>query len=156
MGPPDDEPIGLHLARTSKAVSRAFDDVLVAAGGSLPMWLILVSLKAQAHGAQRRLAEAVGIEGPTLTHHLNKMEALGLVTRRRDPDNRRVHQVELTSKGETMFTTLLEHVVAFDSRLREGFSDRDLAQLRRLLDRLDANVERRPALKRPGARRAAP
>ena len=30
---------------------------------------------------QRQLAEAVGIEGPTLTHHLNRMEAAGLANR---------------------------------------------------------------------------
>src|ERR1700726_4966703 len=96
-------PIGLQLARSAKAVSRAFDDALAEAGGSLPVWLILVSLKGQAHGAQRQLAEAVGIEGPTLTHHLNRMENAGLVTRRRDPANRRVHQVELTDAGEAAF-----------------------------------------------------
>ena len=42
------------------------------------MWLVLVSLKRQRHGAQRELADAVGIEGPTLTHHLNRMETAGL------------------------------------------------------------------------------
>ena len=140
MGPPKVEPIGLHLARTAKAVSRAFDAALAEAGGSLPVWLILVSLKAEAHSAQRQLAEAVGIEGPTLTHHLNKMETAGLVTRRRDPGNRRVHRVGLTDAGDAMFAALVRHVAAFDARLREGFSDRDLAQLRRLLDRLTINV----------------
>ena len=75
MGKRDDEPIGLLLSRTAKAVSRAFDDALTQAGGSLPDWLVLVSLEGQAHGAQRELADAVGIEGPTLTHHLNRMEA---------------------------------------------------------------------------------
>jgi MarR family transcriptional regulator for hemolysin len=84
--------LGLHLARTAKAASRAFDDALAAAGGSLPQWLILVELKGRTHGTQRTIAQAVGVEGPTLTHHLNKMEAAGLVTRHRDPDNRRVHQ----------------------------------------------------------------
>ncbi|HKF92438.1 MAG TPA: MarR family winged helix-turn-helix transcriptional regulator, partial [Acidimicrobiia bacterium] len=100
MARPDAEPIGLLLTRTAKVVSRAFDESLAEAGGSLPTWLVLVSLKAQAHGAQRELAEAVGVEGPTLTHHLNRMEADGLVTRHRDPDNRRVHRVELTDDGE--------------------------------------------------------
>jgi MarR family transcriptional regulator for hemolysin len=33
---PSQPPIGLLLARTAKAVSRAFDDALTAAGGSLP------------------------------------------------------------------------------------------------------------------------
>ena len=140
MPPPEDEPIGLHLARVAKSVSRAFDVALASAGGSLPVWLILVSLKGEAHGTQRRLAGAVGIEGPTLTHHLNKMEAAGLVTRRRDPDNRRVHQVELTSEGDALFVSLLDHVVAFDARLREGFDAGELGHLRRLLDRLAANT----------------
>ena len=121
-------------------MSRAFDDALAEAGGSLPVWLILVSLKGQAHGAQRQLAEAVGIEGPTLTHHLNRMENAGLVTRRRDPANRRVHQVELTDAGEAAFLAMLNKVIAFDQRLRQGLGERDLAQLRRLLDRLAANA----------------
>src|ERR1700737_4792305 len=98
MGPPTTEPIGLQVSRTAKVLSRAFDDALVEVGGSLPVWLILVSLKAQRHCMQRQLAEAVGIEGPTLTHHLNRMEAAGLVTRRRDSENRRIHRVELTDE----------------------------------------------------------
>jgi MarR family transcriptional regulator, transcriptional regulator for hemolysin len=133
-------PIGLQLVRTARTVSRAFDDALAAAGGSLPQWLILVSLKGRVHGAQRTLAEAVGVEGPTLTHHLNKMENAGLVTRRRDPDNRRVHQVELTAAGEQLFFTLLDEVSAFDARLRSGFTERELGHLRRLLDQLAINV----------------
>jgi MarR family transcriptional regulator for hemolysin len=134
------EPIGLQVARTAKVLSRAFDEALAAAGGSLPTWLVLVSLKGRAHGAQRELAEAVGIEGPTLTHHLNRMEAAGLVTRRRDPANRRVHRVELTPDGEAAFFGLLQHVVAFDQRLRAGFTDDEITVLRGLLDRLRANV----------------
>jgi len=140
VGPPDAEPIGLLLTRTAKVVSRSFDDALTEAGGSLPTWLVLVSLKGQEHGAQRELAEAVGIEGPTLTHHLNRMEADGLVTRRRDPDNRRVHRVKLTDAGEAAFRRLLQTVAAFDARLRAGFSDRELTELRGLLERLPTNV----------------
>jgi MarR family transcriptional regulator for hemolysin len=140
VGPPDPEPVGLHLTRVARTVSRAFDAALGEAGGSLPVWLILVSLKAQAHGAQREIADAIGIEGATLTHHLNRMETVGLVTRRRDPTNRRVHQVELTAAGEKLFFSLLQRVVAFDEQLRAGFSERDLNHLRRLLDGMAANA----------------
>jgi MarR family transcriptional regulator for hemolysin len=72
------------------------------------------------------------------------MEAAGLVTRRRDPENRRVHRVELTDDGRTMFFRLLDTVVAFDERLRAGFSDAELAALRDLLDRLVVNVTNVP------------
>jgi DNA-binding HxlR family transcriptional regulator len=83
--------------------SRAFDATLAAAGGSQPVWLILVSLKTRQLVNQRELAQAVGIQGATLTHHLNATEADGLPTRQRDPANRRVHQVHLTERRETLF-----------------------------------------------------
>jgi len=140
MDEPTTEPIGLQLTRTAKAVSRAFDDALAEVGGSLPTWLVLVSLKSRRHGAQRELAAAVGIEGPTLTHHLNRMEASGLVTRRRDPANRRVHRVELTEAGDATFARLLGAVVGFDERLRRGFTESELATLRDSLERLRTNA----------------
>jgi MarR family transcriptional regulator for hemolysin len=140
MKPPDVEPIGIQTARTAKVLNRAFDEALVAAGGSLALWLVLVSLKGPRFGTQRELAEAIGVEGPTLTHHLNKMEANGLVTRRRDPANRRQHLVELTPEGDATFFRLLDAVAAFDERLRTGFSDDELATLRELLTRLRTNA----------------
>jgi MarR family transcriptional regulator, transcriptional regulator for hemolysin len=134
------EPIGLHLTRAARVVSRAFDDALGAAGGSLPIWLVLISLKAQRLPNQRQIAASIGIQGATLTHHLNAMEADGLVTRRRDPTNRRVHVVELTEAGEALFLRLRNAAVAFDRQLRAGFNEEELASFTRVLDRLQANV----------------
>jgi MarR family transcriptional regulator for hemolysin len=143
-GPPAAEPVGLELTRTAKVVSRAFDDTLRAAGGSLPVWLVLVSVKGGRHGAQRGIADAIGVEGPTVTHHLNRLETSGLVTRTRDPQNRRTHRVRLTAAGEAAFFELLGVVRAFDERLTAGLSERDLSTLRRLLGRLRANADTSP------------
>ena len=140
MPKPERPPIGLQLARAAKSVSRAFDDALAEAGGSLPVWLVLISLKSRPLGNQRELADAVGIREATLTHHLNAMDAQGLVTRRRDPANRRVHLVELTDAGEALFLRLRDAAVAFDQRLRRGLTDRDTADLEGLLLRLERNV----------------
>ncbi len=138
--PPAIEPIGLFVTRRARTLSRVFDDALAEAGGTLPTWLVLASVKGARHGMQRTLAADVGIEGATLTHHLTRMEAGGLVTRARDPQNRRAQLVELTEAGETEFRTLLSRVQTFDRRLRAGFSDHELATLRSLLDRLVGNA----------------
>jgi MarR family transcriptional regulator, transcriptional regulator for hemolysin len=138
-------PIGLQLTRVSKTVSRAFDDALAAAGGSVPVWLVLLSIKTQNAANQRELAAAVGIQEATLTHHLNAMAAQGLLTRERDPANRRVHQVRLTEAGESAFLRLRDAAVGFDERLRAGLSDTEVADLDWLLGRLADNVARWPA-----------
>jgi MarR family transcriptional regulator, transcriptional regulator for hemolysin len=137
---PSRPPIGLHLARTAKSVSRAFDDALAEAGGSVPVWLVLISLKTQQVRNQRELAEAVGIREATLTHHLNAMDEQGLITRRRDPANRRVHLVELTEAGEAAFQRMRGAATAFDQQLRAGLSGDEVSQLEALLGRLAANV----------------
>jgi MarR family transcriptional regulator for hemolysin len=107
------------------------------------VWLVLLNLKIRPDANQRRLAEAVGVTEATLTHHLNAMETAGLVTRQRDPDNRRIHLVELTDAGEAAFLRLREAAIAFDRKLRRGVSADDAAALEEMLGRLATNVDDR-------------
>ncbi len=140
MPRPTQTPIGMELAGVARDVGRAFDAALARAGGSRPMWLVLLSLKSRPTANQRELAAAVGIQDATLTHHLNGMEADGLLTRRRDPANRRVHLVELTEAGDAAFRRLRTVAQHYDTRLRTGFSDSELETLRGLLGKLRDNV----------------
>jgi MarR family transcriptional regulator for hemolysin len=137
-------PIGLRLSQAARAASRAFDGALAEVGGTLPTWLILLNLKIGKPGNQRELAAALGIREATVTHHLNAMEARGLIRRRRDAANRRIHVVELTEAGEASFLRLQQVAIAFDARLRAGLADADLDHLGDLLGdllgQLAANV----------------
>ena len=121
-------------------IGRSFDDALTAAGGSLPVWLVLLNLKTRQTANQRELAEAVGVREATLTHHLNAMETEGLLTRQRSQTNRRIHVVELTAAGEDAFLRLRDAALAFDRRLRRGLDAQEITMLDGLLNRLEANV----------------
>src|SRR5216684_6574948 len=139
---PDGPPVGLQLALTSKAVSRAFNAALAEAGGSVPVWLMLSSLKSKERRTQLDLARAVGIEGPTLTRHLDGLEENGIVRRVRDGNDRRAVRVELTDEGERLFQTLRQAVIAFNRALTDGVADDELERLRTALARLEQNVRR--------------
>lgn len=137
---PDGPPLGLLLATTSKAVGRAFNDVLGESGGSIPIWLILNALKMEPRRTQQDLARAVGIEGATLTRHLDGIEQAGLVKRQRGTPDRRTIQVELTQAGDSLHARLLKAVISFNQQLRAGMDTGDLDALRRMLEQLQANV----------------
>ena len=125
-----DLPIGVLVGRTAKGLTRAFDDALAAVGGSAPTWLVLQALKSEEIGTQGRLAAAVGIRQPTLTHHLDGLERAGLVTRTRDPGNRRVQHIAVTEVGEQLFLRLRQRAAAaFEGRLRAGLDDDDVGTL---------------------------
>jgi MarR family transcriptional regulator, transcriptional regulator for hemolysin len=139
-GPPPVEPIGRAIASSAKVLSRAFERELAEAGGSQPVWLILLALKQQDWRTQQDLAAAVGIEGPTLTHHLDGLDKAGLIERARDPNDRRAVRVELTDAGDKLFKRLAKAAIGFDQRLRAGLSDEELDAFRHVLGRLRDNV----------------
>ena len=90
--------------------------------------------------AQLDLARAIGIEGPTLTHHLDALEESGLVIRTRDPQDRRAVRVELTDAGREKHGELMQAVIAFNRRLRSGLEEAEIQELRELLAKLERNV----------------
>ena len=79
------------------------------------------------------------------------MDTSGLITRRRDPENRRVHLVDLTPAGEEAFHRMRSAASGFNARLRAGFGEDELTEFERVLDRLRGNVSGRP-----GGRPASP
>jgi MarR family transcriptional regulator, transcriptional regulator for hemolysin len=130
----------MALNRTARIVSRAFDEALTDAGGSLPVWLVLLNVETGQASTQRSLAAMLGLREPTLSHHLGAMEADGLITRRRDDANRRVQVVALTDAGRAQFRRLRQAAVVFDQQLRRGIDDADLMLVDETLARLSANV----------------
>jgi MarR family transcriptional regulator for hemolysin len=138
---PSDVPISLLVSRSAKALTRAFDDALAGAGGSVPTWLVLLALTDGRHSTQGELATAVGVRQPTLTHHLDTMERAGFVTRVREPGDRRSQQVVVTESGHQLFLRLRRAAGAFDGRVRAGLGDGEIAGVRRVLAQLVENAQ---------------
>jgi MarR family transcriptional regulator, transcriptional regulator for hemolysin len=133
-------PIGLRLTRTARVVTQAFERAMADAGGSASTFQVLVLVRSQQWGTQAEMAEAMGITGATLTHHLSAMETQGLVRRWREAGNRRVQRVELTKEGAALFARLRRVAVRHDERLRAQLSDAEVVMLAGLLDRLEAGL----------------
>lgn len=90
-------PLVDHLAR----VGRRAVDTSEFPGGLRPRHLIALSLLDQQGPAnQQGLAEALSLDPSNVVGLLNELEDRGLVTRRRDPADRRRHIVELSAEGE--------------------------------------------------------
>jgi MarR family transcriptional regulator for hemolysin len=104
---------------------------------------VLVLIRSQRWGTQAEMAEAMGLTGATLTHHLGALEAQGLVRRWREPSNRRVQQTELTDSGIAMFNQRRTVATRHDELLRSRLSVDEAALLEELLAKLRTAVEDR-------------
>jgi MarR family transcriptional regulator for hemolysin len=115
---------------------------LTQAGASFGTWTVLAVLESAGPMIQRVLAASLGIEGPTLTRHLDRLAELGLIRRNRDGADRRYALVELTPAGRMLCRELDTIARAANDELLSGFSEDETAQLKSMLQRLTRNASK--------------
>jgi MarR family transcriptional regulator for hemolysin len=122
------------LLSTGRQWRRAVDVALSAYGISEACAAPLIWI-GRLNGGVRQvvLASHVGIEGPSLVRLLDQLEALGLVTRRDDPDDRRAKGLWLTEAGEALAAEMEDAVDAVRSRILAGIDPADVEAAVRVL-----------------------
>lgn len=86
----------------SHAFNRVYKPLLDALGLTYPQYLVLVALWAEDGQTVGGLGDKLFLESNTLTPLLKRLEALGHITRRRDPGDERQVRVNLTGQGRAL------------------------------------------------------
>lgn len=87
---------------------------------------------------QAGLAESLGIDPTNVVALLNELESIGLVERRRSPQDRRRHTVVLTDAGTARLAEAEGALAALEQRMFAGLEDDELKTLHALLQRAAA------------------
>jgi DNA-binding MarR family transcriptional regulator len=121
-----------HLAR----VGRRAAETSMAPGGLRPRHLIALKLLSE-HGpaSQQRLAEALSLDPSNVVGLLNELEERELITRRRDPADRRRHIVALSPLGEDELALAYARLSHVEDDLLGALSTEERATLYQLLVR---------------------
>ncbi|MFI5042130.1 MAG: MarR family winged helix-turn-helix transcriptional regulator [Acidimicrobiales bacterium] len=130
---PDDS-ISRKLVFVGKQISEQFHALLAEHGSTIPTWAVLSHAHATPGLSQVALAGQIGIEGPTLARHLDRLCADGLVRRRRDDLDRRVIRIELTEAGLRRWAELKDMATTMDRRLTVHLAPEDRLALDQALD----------------------
>src|SRR5438552_13385467 len=89
--------------------------------------------------AQQRLAGSVGMDESHLVLLLDGLEAAGSIARRRDPDDRRRHIVEITPHGKKVLERAERGMAKLEEELLAGLSASERATLKQLVLRILQN-----------------
>lgn len=145
------------VRRISARVDEIIRPELEAAGLTLEMWRVVITL--HVHGPQSlgALAERTSVNISTLSRLVGAMERQKLVRRRRVEGNGRTVTIDLLPRGRERCEYFLPFALELEKSITRRFSEIDLAGLRELLGRLYAVVseEHQPVLN-PRAGRMRP
>ena len=128
------------LYATTRAVTRRYAELLADAHLTYPQYLSLMALwGAEDPLSVGELGERLRLDSGTLTPLLKRLEAAGLVARRRDDADERRVLVSVTDEGWAL-RQRLSHVPQ-DLLASLDLSERETQQLRRLLGKVLTSLD---------------
>jgi MarR family transcriptional regulator, organic hydroperoxide resistance regulator len=131
------------LYSAHRAITRAYRPVLSGLALTYPQYLVMVMLWQHAPRTVKDLGENLDLDSGTLSPLLKRLEASGLVTRRRRSDDERTVQVAPTPKGRALERAAANIPEEMASVM--GISEGDDRKLRALLRKLTESLMSQPA-----------
>ena len=97
-----DNQICFRLYTASRLVTQAYTPLLTALGITYPQYLVLMVLWEKDNQPVNDIAHRLMLETNTVTPLLQRMEKLGIVSRKKGEQDKRQQIVSLTSKGKKL------------------------------------------------------
>src|SRR6266852_9314609 len=95
-------------------------------GMTRAQWVILAHLERQPGLSQNELAAIIEVEPITIGRLIDRLEARGLVERRRDPKDRRIHRLHLKAKAAPIIREIDQCLAELEMVMVEGLERRTL------------------------------
>jgi MarR family transcriptional regulator, transcriptional regulator for hemolysin len=131
----------IHSARAYKAAAdRVANNFALSHASGWPVVMIARLGDGVRPGA---VAEALGVEPPSLVRIIDQLVAAGLVLRQDDPADRRAKTLHLTAEGRRCAAQLEELLLPFRRELFAGIAQADIETCVRVLAQLDAALAAR-------------
>jgi DNA-binding MarR family transcriptional regulator len=128
------------LMATAQAIRDAYDTKLAPLGLTLSLASLLSYVADFGPVSQTRAAEHLGQGRASTGAQVDRLEQLGYIERRPDPDDRRVWMVAITEPGRELARRVGEVDHVFRTELRAGITRAERQQLAAVLVRLQRNV----------------
>ena len=112
-------------------------------------YAILLALDQGGHETQGAIADALGYDRGQLVGLLDELEERGLIERRRDPNDRRRHLVQMTADGKRKLRRLRMLARELEDDFLEPLTDAEREQLHALLFKLAEKHEPGCAFAKP-------
>jgi DNA-binding MarR family transcriptional regulator len=135
-----EETIGFLLAKVCRAHRANVGGVLAGVGLHVGQEMVLLELWKEDGLRGGELAEKLGVEPPTITRMLRRMEGCGFVERRPNPADARSFRVHLTESGRSLEVPVARCWEEVEEKTFAGLSSKEKVLLRRLLLRIRENL----------------
>lgn len=137
--------VGHLMNRVRTALFAALDTELAADPElarfevSAAQFVVIASLAMGEADSASQLCKGISYDAGAMTRMIDRLESKGLIHRRRDADDRRLVNIELTEQGKEAFPRMRLCALRVLNRFLRGFSQSEARQLESFLNRMLEN-----------------
>jgi DNA-binding MarR family transcriptional regulator len=130
------ERLSFLLKHAYALVEQAIEPELAGLGVSGREFAVLTLVDAEGPASQQRLAGRIGVDRTTMVALVDALEEKRLVSRRRDPNDRRAYLLETTPAGHKTLRDALKAVKLGEKQALASLTNTESATLKHALQRL--------------------
>lgn len=132
--------LGFLLNDVSRLMRTHFDARARHLGLTRPQWRVLVFLARHEGINQSGLAEIIEVEPMTMGRMIDRLEAAGLVERRPDKSDRRVHRLYLSANARPILNEMVVLANQVQDEALSGLNDTNREALKSILTVIKNNL----------------
>ena len=134
------ESIGYLIRDCYRSLAKLLESYIAPSGVKMGQWYFLRELWEEDGLTQRELSDRVGMMEPTTVVAVRGLIDAGLVTRVRDPEDRRKLRVNLTPKARRLKNKLLPFAFEVNAKATQGLSPEEIHRFRDTIGRIKRNL----------------
>lgn len=123
----------LLLARVAKTTRARTERELEMLGLELRHVHVLLAITHNGASSQRQLGELLGIDRTTMVTLVDQLEERGLITRKKNPDDRRAWDVDVTDRGQSTSEWASKMLASSEANALSALTEHQQETLRKLL-----------------------
>lgn len=131
---------GHNVNQLARSFTKKLNEKISPLGLYSSQWGIVLYLNKKEQCTQIELCKYLGVEAPTITRTLARMEEMGLVIRTEGKDKREKH-IKLTEKAYELFPKWYEAATSTELEAISNISEEEMEIFNNVLEKMMKNLE---------------
>lgn len=123
----------------TRHLSKSLNEVLVPLGLYSAQWTIIYLLKTKGPATQKDLSHYLGVEAPTMTRTLARLELAGWISKVSGTDKRE-KKIMLTDTAIQNYEVWLAAVRSCEKNILKNVSDEEISTMMEVIEKMNRNL----------------
>ena len=137
-----EETVDYNIRKTWYNISKMYSQIANEYMGSMSLGMIILNIDIIDGTPSTQLGPNMGMESTSLSRSLNKLEKIGVIERKIDPNDKRKSIIHLTALGKHRREIAKNTVINFNKKIQSEFTSEEMKTFFKVLNKINQSIQK--------------